>query len=361
MLKFYKNKGVSLIELMVAVGLSLTLVLSMLAFYSISSKNVIDFQSANHDQQQIRKMMNLLETDIENTGGFECAKPDDIFAFNNTNIFRVPTDIISLGNDITRKQIVFVHPVISEYQHTALGMLDFNKVPQTQLSNYQPLPITDAGCGQDQSLVYIGTTILEMMPMNNIITTNDSYGETANDIDAFVALSAVQARKDGSQNIPVNTYTPSMNDATVMFLSDEKESNQISVGRNKVDIFLGFAPEDANGTIFTYVPELDITSEADFKAGGWINPFFSNDHYNLVTNQSNDNNTPEPNLLSRTLHQASDANGLSMNTYPLKKELINQIRAIKFKFTFGAHNGIPERQLTRVIRFKNTYLMKLNQ
>ena len=364
MLKIYKNKGVSLIELIVAVGLGLTLIISMLAFYSISSRNVIDFQNANHDQQQIRKMMNLLETDIENTGGFECAKPDQIYALTDTNKFRVPTNIISLGDNLARKQIVFVHPVIAEYQHTALGMLDFNKSDPPTLQSYTPVLIKDAGCGQDQSPVYIGATVLEMLPMNAVIATDTTYGARADNIMAFVALSAAQSRRAKDSNSTEVLYTPTVNDATVMFLSDENNTNTISVGRNNVDIFLGFAPEKAGSTINTHVPDGDMT---DIKDGGWINPFPSDDNgnytdysnYNLIVDKSPaSNNTPQPNLLSQNIH--SDSDGRAINTYPLKKELIEQVRAIKFVFTFGAHGDVPERTLTRIIRFKNTHLMKLD-
>lgn len=354
MLKIYKNRGVSLIELMVAVALGLILILSMLAFYSISSQNVVDFQQANNDQQQIRKMMNLLETDIENTGGFECAAPDQVYAYaNSTNTFRSPTNIISLGDNLSRKQIVFVHPVIAEYQHTALGMLDFNKTSK-DLKSYTPILIKDAGCGQDKSSIYIGATILEMLPMNAVITTDTTYNARANDIMAFVSLSAVQSRREKNSNTTEMLYTPTMNDATVMFLSDEKNSDKISVGKNTVDIFLGFSPEGEN---LTHVPNNEMV---DIKRGGWIDPFKSDQNYNLVVNKnSGSNNTPNPELLSQTIH--SDVIGKSIKTYPLKKELIEQVRAIKFVFTFGAHNGAPERKLTRVIRFKNTHLMKIEK
>ncbi len=349
MLKTYKNKGVSLIELMVAVGLGLILILSMLAFYSISSQNVVDFQQANHDQQQIRKMMNLLETDIENTGGFECAVPDQIYALTDTNKVRVPTNIISLGDNLARKQIVFVHPVIAEYQHTALGMLDFNKSNPPALQSYTPILIKNAGCGQDQSAVHIGATVLEMLPMDAVITTDTVYGARANNIMAFVALSAAQSRRAKDSNNTEALYTPTMNDATVMFLSDENNTDTISVGRNNVDIFLGFSPEGKNQT---HVP--DNAPMSDITKGGWINPFASDANYNLVVDKSSTNNTPEPNLLSKTVHM--DQIGQNINTYPLKKELIKQVRAIKFQFTFGAHGDTPERTLTRVIRFKNTHL-----
>lgn len=360
MLKIDKNKGVSLIELMVAVGLSLTLILSMLAFYSISSKNVVDFQKANHDQQQIRKMMNLLETDIENTGGFECIPHTEIF----TNEYK-PSAIISLGDKLNRKQITFVHPVIAEYQYTALGMFKFNG---NQLDSYAPRKIDNAGCGQDKSTIYIGTTILEMLPMNNIITTDATYSTRADTTMAFVALSSAQSRRYTDNNkiktISTDIYTPNMNDATVMFLSDEENKKTISTGKNTVDIFLGFAPETPDTPSKTspmklsYIPDINMTN---IKNGGWINPFASAANYNLVTDKTNNNNTPlSPNLLNQKLHQSTDADGKNMNSYPLKKELIEQVRAIKFVFTFGAHGDAPERKLTRVIRFKNTHLMKLS-
>lgn len=373
MLKAYKNKGISLIELMVAVALGLTLILSMLAFYSVSSQNVVDFQKANHDQQQIRKMMNLLETDIENTGGFECAATDEIF---KNNI--LPRAIISLGigedtdpHKLSYKQIVFVHPIISEYQHTALGMFEYQTdssttpISLTTLTTYTPLQITDAGCGQDKSSIHVGTTVLEMLPMNNIITTDTQYSNSkkASNVNAFVALSAAQSRRDGTQNIPINTYTPNMNDATVMFLSDESGKSEISSGNNKVDIFLGFAPEksnDPNITRPTHVPNRDMDS---LDQGGWINPFESKTNFDLLTNNTDKQkylNATDARKLNEILHKNSKDGNKNIETYPLSPPAINQIRAIKFVFTFGAHGDVPERKLTRVIRFKNTHLMKLD-
>ncbi len=354
-MKTYKNKGVTLIELMVAVALGLILILSMLAFYSISSKNAADFQSANHDQQQIRKMLNLLETDIENTGGFECAEPELVYNYNNsTNTLRVPTNIISLGDKIERKQIVFVHPVIAEYQHTALGMFDFDKTSK-DLKSYTP-KLIKAGCGQDKSPVYIGSTILEMLPMNNIITTDTQYkaGAETKKVMAFVALSATQSRREKDSNDTAVLYTPNMNHATVMFLSDEENTNKISVGKNSVDMFLGFSPEGKNKT---HVPEVLIHDDNDLKSGGWINPFLSDARYDLLVDKNlGTNNTPNPELLSQSIHL--DAEGKAIKTYPLKPDLIKRVRAIKFQFTFGAFNGAPERKFTRVIRFKNTHLIK---
>lgn len=361
MLKIYKNKGVSLIELMVSVGLGLILILSMLAFYSISLQNTVDYHVVNREQQQLRKMMNLLETDIENTGGFECASPDQIYAFPKNDILRVPTNIISLGDDLVHKQVVFVHPIISEYQHTALGILDFDKNTK-HLNSYIPTLIEDAACGQDQSSIYIGATVLEMIPINNI-TTNTDYSATAQNIMAFVALSAVQSRREGGHNVIGNNdaYTPKMDDATVMFLSNPNNNPDIPFGNNTVDIFLGFSPEATKDITYTHVPDSIITTEQDLKIGGWINPFASNDNYALVVDKSVTNNTPEPNLLSKFLHSSSDNIGSQINTYPLKPTLIKQVRAIKFQFTFGAHNGSEAKTLTRVIRFKNTHLMKIGK
>lgn len=372
MLKIYKNKGVSLIELLVAVGLSLTLVLSMLAFYSISSRNVVDFQRASHDQQQIRKMMNLLEADIENTGGFECADDTSIF----TSKF-MPQAIISLGigenNDLSAQQIIFVHPIISEYQNTALGMFEFTTVsnPGT-LKSFSPRLIPDSGCGQDSSSIYIGTTILEMLPMNNIITKDATYSGTSANVKAFVALSAAQSRRNNNnQNIATNIYTPSIDDATVMFLSDENDSGEISVGKNKVDIFLGFAKEATKANkndediFYSFVPERNINpdSEGNLKLGGWINPFSNKKSFDLLTTDTSDPNGQSKTIskneavsINAILH--NDSKGKKIESYPLSPEAINQIRAIKFKFTFSAHGDVPERVLTRIIRFKNTHLMK---
>lgn len=359
MLNIYKNKGISLIELMVAVGLGLILVLSMLAFYSISSQNVVDFQQANRGQQQIRKIMNLLETDIENTGGFECAKNTDIF----TTDYK-PSAIISLGDNVDRKQIVFVHPIIDEYQHSALGQLKFNG---NKLVSYTPRIIGETeniGCGQDnKSTIYVGATILEMIPMKNIITTDSQYNAQADNVMAFVALSAVQSRREKNSDTTEVLYTPRMEHATVMFLSDEDNTQTISTGKNTVDIFLGFSPAGKGNT---HVPDTTLNNAQDLLNGngGWINPFSSDTNNSLLVNK----NSPEANLLSQTLHnQNTDKKGFDIKTYPLKgvedpkdrysnNDLIGRVRAIKFQFTFGVHGDIPERKLTRVIRFKNTHL-----
>ena len=369
MLNIHKNKGISLIELMVAVGLGLILVLSMLAFYSISSQNVVDFQQASHSQQQIRKMMNLLETDIENTGGFECATPDQVYAYTNSaNILRAPTNIISLGDDITRKQIVFAHPVIAEYKHTALGMLDFDK-SSGNLKSYTPIHIKDAGCGQDQSPIYIGTTVLEMLPMDGIITTNTEYSSRANNIMAFVALSAVQSRRANNDTTEV-LYTPTMNDATVMFLSNTQgapDDTLLPFGNNNVDILLGFS---LTGKGNTHVPDTTFDDAQNILngEGGWINPFSSQTNNRLLIDDTNQ----KANLINQALHNKNtDLQGYNINTYPLKganhiidkysnQDLVSRVRAIKFVFTFGAHDDVPERILTRVIRFKNTHLMKFD-
>lgn len=349
MLNIYKNKGISLIELMVAVGLGLILILSMLAFYSISSQNVIDFQQANSDQQQIRKMLNLLETDIENIGGFECedGRKKVFTAGLDSAEKRFPINIISLGNNPQRKQIVFVHPVINEYQHTALGMLDFDN--NSKLKSYTPKLIEEISCGQARSSIYAGSTILEMIPMDGIIYTDTQYSDSqkANNIWAFVALSAAQSRRNGTQNIPVSTYTPNMNNATVMFLSDEGNNDNMPFGKNTVDIFLGFSPEGKNQM---HVPNSEITNNEELKTGGWINPFKpQTNNYDLLVDT-----TKNTTLLSQTIH--TDDIGKLINTSPLKEDLIKQVRAIKFQFTFGSHGDIPERKLTRVIRFKNTHL-----
>lgn len=363
MLKIYKNKGVSLIELMVAVALGLVLILSMLAFYSISSKNVADFQSANHDQQKIRKMLNLIETDIENIGGFEC-KDGRQKAFTDgleSKEIRLPQNIISLGNNIQRKQIVFVHPIIDEYQHTAFGMLDFDK--NLKLKSYTPTSIKNLVCGVARSSIHVGSTILEMIPMDGIIYTDTQYSndKKANNIWAFVALSAAQSRREGGQNIPINTYTPSINDATVMFLSDNGNNNNIPFGHNTVDIFLGFSKSGKGNTDVPDTTFDDAQSLLDGR-GGWINPFSSNNNNKLLI----DDKSPNANLLSQTLHNANtDNTGFNIKTYPLKSDIQNpnsntdltgRVRAIKFKFTFGAYNGVPERKFTRIIRFKNTHL-----
>lgn len=349
MLKIYKHKGVTLIELMVAVGLGLILILSMLAFYSISSKNVLDFQKANHDQQQIRKMMNLLETDIENIGGFECEDGHNkVFSDSyklKSGEKRFPQAIISLGNVLERQQIIFVHPIIDEYRHTAFGMLTFDK--DSKLASYTPTFIENISCGSALSSIYVGSTVLEMIPMNNIITIDDKYAGTANNIRAFVALSSIQSRRDNGANVEItDKYTPTLNDATVMFLSDENNSPLLSVGKNTVNIFLGFSPTGKNQA---HVPDISMS---DTTKGGWINPFESEQNYNLLVDD-----TKSSTLFNEKIHTDG---GTQISTSPLKADLIHRVRAIKFQFTFGAHGDIPERKLTRVIRFKNTHLMSFD-
>jgi len=350
MLKIYKHKGVTLIELMVAVGLGLILILSMLAFYSISSQNVIDFQKANHDQQQIRKIMNLLETDIENIGGFECKDGHDkVFSDSyklESGEKRFPKAIISLGNDLERQQIIFVHPIIDEYRHTAFGMLTFDK--NSKLTSYTPTFIENISCGSALSSIYVGSTVLEMIPMDNIITIDNKYAQSADNIKAFVTLSSVQSRRDNNSDSTKidDNHTPTLDDATVMFLSNEGNNDNIPFGKNTVDVFLGFSPEGKNQI---HVPNSEITKKEEFKAGGWINPFkFQTNNYALLVDD-----TKSSTLLNQTIHTDD---GKLISTAPLKEDLIKQVRAIKFQFTFGAYDRIPERKLTRIIRFKNTHL-----
>lgn len=355
MLNFYKNKGISLIELMVSVGLGLILILSMLAFYSISLQNVADYHVINHEQQQLRKMMNLLETDIENTGGFECAAFSDIFIHSNQAVNRLPTNIISLGigpsNDLSRQQITFVHPIIEEYKHTALGMIDVNS-GQSNLKgviNYAPI-LVNAGCGQDaNSPIYIGTTVLEVIPVTGI-TTN--LANSADGTTAFIALSAVQSRRNDNSDITDPVYNPSVDDATVMFLSNNNNNASLPFGRNQVTISLGFAPASVNNVINTHVPSNNMTNLAN---GGWIDPFANITNYNLIVDRD-PTKTPNSNLLNRTLH--TDTNGSQLNTFPLSENAIRQIRAIKFQFQLDMGTD-RAKTVTRVIRFKNTHLMKL--
>ena len=387
MLNIYKDKGVSLIELMVAVGLGLILILSMLAFYSISLHNVTSFQVANNDQQHIRKIMNLLEANIENTGGFECAPLTSTDTTNyRAGIFsagtiatpdndsdRYPNNIISLGKDPDRKQIMFVHPIADEYQNKALGLIDINKT-NDKIARYHP-PQIQAGCGQNlQSPIFIGSTIFEIIPITGIISDiKNNKPSVGNDITAFVSLAAIQSRRDNSGNIIDNSYAPSFNDATVMFLSNNQNSPDLPFGRVDVDIFLGFSPADlpaTGGTAtntpshFTHIP--DIPNMTNLTTGGWINPFKLENgqlkNFDLLTNDS-DGKKSLTSTQARSINTAlhTDSNGKKIETYPLNKNALKQIRAIKFQFNFAAHNNRGAYTITRVIRFKNTHLMKLEK
>lgn len=355
MFKLYKNRGVSLIELMVAVGLGLVLVLSMLAYYSISQRNAVDHQRANQEQQKIRNMLNLLAKDLENTGGFECAEHDKIFE-NPKNGLRFPRDIISLGENLQNRQIMFVHPVLEEYRFKALGLFEINAT-NLDFSDYIPLRI-DAGCGQDNhSPMLIGATLLEVIPITEM-------EPSAKDITAFVSLSSTQAmRSEDSDNIAGPYYEPNMKDASVLFFSnnsnDAQQKLELPFGENTVDIFLGFSPPGRSA----YVPNQTMTS---LNSGGWINPFSPDGtNYDLLVDKD-PKKTSNPTILNTKLKSTSGA------MYPLKsvtevkdrysdQDLIGRLRAIKFQFTFGAYNGNPQRHLTRVIRFKNMHLMKLGE
>ena len=67
MLKINKNKGISLIELMVAVSLGLILIFSMLAFYGVSQNNLAAYIRENEAKRDIRRIMSLISKDVENT------------------------------------------------------------------------------------------------------------------------------------------------------------------------------------------------------------------------------------------------------------------------------------------------------
>lgn len=355
MLKLHKNKGVSLIELMVAVGLGLVLIFSMLAYYSISQQNVVDYNLANQEQQNIRKMMNLLAKDVENTGGFECAEFSNILTTDLANSTRrFPANIISLGDSNTRKQIIFAHPVTKEYLHKSLGMIDVD-ITGDRVMKYNPI-LVNAGCGQDaNSPLYIGSTIFEMVPVANISL---DLASAAADVKAFIALSSIQTRLDKADSPLATVYNPIVEDGTVLFLtnesSDAKNKENLPFGNNSVDIFLGFSkPIGADGKIITTVPDRDDNTASVLTNGGWINPFAITDRNFLIDKTEE----ASAHLLNKAIHLPGTA-GQSMKTYPLKKEALDQIRAVKFKFTFDKGTD-KERTFTRVVRFKNMHLMKL--
>lgn len=358
MLKIHKQKGVSLIELMVAVGLGLTLILSMLAFYSISSQNTIDFQNVNYEQQQIRKMLNLLETNIENTGGFECPVKET-FDINDN---KYPKNSISLGKDFVRKQIVFVHPITEEQKHTALGIMEINDT--NKFKQYSPALIA-TGCGRDKSNIYIGTTILEFLPIADITTNLNGLNDeekTAKGITAFVSLSSVQSRRNNQDKLTgevIEKYYPTMDDATVMFLSNNNANKDLPFGKNEVTIFLGFSkktPEGANAVKFTHIPKEKWTT---LDLGGWINPF-TEANFKQLTDGNKTLSEDKAKIINTLIHNDSDADGKKIETYPLSAQAMDQVRAIKFEFklNIGTDKAIT---FTRVIRFKNTHLMPLKK
>lgn len=406
MLNINKNKGVSLIELMIAVSLGLILIFSMLAFYTISQNNLATYIKENETQRNIRQMMSLISKDIENTGGFECANPTNIFK-NTTAFKRFPKNIISLGDDFQRKQIIFAHPITEEHVYKSLGMIDIQGTGSNLVAVYEPIEI-QAGCGQEaNSTVYIGTTLFENIPVLDdsmlLTSTNGNQTTIAEKISAYVAFSYVQARQEankiseataklfdreyyadtnfrhapsgstllafsatlgsnGNDSYVKPRYQPSVEDGTVLFLSNNSENQAqqqaLPFGKNEVEIFLGFSPEGR----FAHVPNRDITSlrveNNEIKGlenGGWLDPFKNSTYNSLVdkTDISDDDAT----LINQALHRK---NGKNMKTYPLKDQAIRQIRAVKFKFTLD--KGTPQqRVLTRVVRFKNTHLMRLGE
>lgn len=342
MFKLYKNNGVSLIELIVAVGLGLILILSMLAYYSISQGNTIDYQIANQEQQKLRNMLNVLARDLENTGGFECAKHDEIFE-NPRNGLRFPKDIISLGENLQNRQIMFVHPVLEEYRFKALGLFEISTI-NSSFEDYTPLRI-DAGCGQDShSSMLIGSTLLEIIPITDMEPSSQN-------VTAFVSLSSTQARRAEDSDDPFILYDPKIRDGAVLFFSNNSNSAQqkleLPFGRNTVDIYLGFSPPGN----FSHVPEQTMSS---LDAGGWIDPFSNNSNYDLLVDKSTAK-IQNPTILNTKLESTSGA------MYPLKENAIKQIRAIKFQFTFNAGDREKQQIITRVIRFKNTHLMKIDK
>lgn len=347
MFKLHKTRGVSLIELMVAVGLGLILILSMLAFYSVSQKNTIDHQVANQEQQKLRTMLNVLTRDLENTGGFECANYTDIFGPDIDGFtkghYRLPRDIISLGENLKNRQIIFVHPVLEEYRFHALGLFDIST--NDDIADYAPRRV-ESGCGQDtHSPLLIGATLLEIVPITDM-------NPTANDITAFMSLSSIHAKQseDDTDIMAGPYFNPPAKDGTVLFFSNNDPTQEISLpfGNNTVDIFLGFSPPGR----FTHIPETNPSLKFSLETGGWINPFENQENYDLLVDKSN-TKTPKPTLLNTKLDSNSGA------IYPLKPNAIKQIRAVKFQFTFNADNPNNKQVITRVIRFKNTHLMKL--
>lgn len=332
MIQLRINKGISLIELLVAVGLGLLLIFSMLAFYSISQKNSTDFHAASHEQQSLRKMMNIISKDIENTGGFECAIVDDqVFLTNH-----YPKSIVSIGSfkeeggkkTLLRKQIIFTHPIIEEYLQQSLGIF---KVGETGgFKSSKPLAIK-AGCGRDKdsSPIYVGTTILETISLDD--KTN-----------AFVALSTRST--DAIDN-------PKITDSVVLYTYPKGSEAEPK-------IFLGFSPslEENSTSLYTHIPTCTqpdpenclITSKSDFEKGGWLDPFSTNLDFLLQLTKGYTD-------INKQIHGSSDD-----RTYSLTPEAIKQIRAVKFQFKLDAGTD-KERTITRVIRFKNTHLMKLEK
>lgn len=396
MLKLYKNKGISLIELLVSMGLGLVLVFSMLAYYSISQQNVTDYAAFNREQQNLRKMMNQLSKDIENTGAFECAKHTDIFG-DSDGFDRFPQNIIAIGANRERKQIMFVHPITEEHLYKSLGMIDIKQDASGIIANYDPIEI-EAGCGQEvNSTIYIGSTLFEVIHVKNdyqIITSlnNPADNKAINDsIKAFVVLSYIQSRQekntttkaylqefnreyfdDNNKRVaPSNgntesfstafknnaispIYRPSIEDATVMMLSNESDDADqktlLPFGKNTVEIFLGFSTDQEDG----YVPQKEM---GDLKDGGWINPFASDTNYNKLVDKDK-TSVNEAKLLNIALHKNPDSDD---EIYPLSETAAKQVRAVKFQFTFNDGDVDTQYRITRTIRLKSAHLKSLDQ
>lgn len=347
MLKQYKNKGVTLIELMVSVSLGLILIFSMLAYYSVSQNNLIAHNIANKEQQQLRILMSLLAKDVENTGAFECASDDDIFK-SESGLNRFPTDIISLGNKPNRKQIIFAHPVTEEYYYNSLGIIDIDN--SGNYSSFAPLHVLKAGCAQDiETPIYIGTTIFETIPIKDV---RKGDGLNASGVTAFVYLASIQSRRndptDPNETTPAN-YNPLIEDGKVLFFSNE-QNEDLPFGKNEVTIELGLSAARRNSSIPSNNESNPIEN------GGWINPFESSgDNYELLVNK-NAISGENAKLLNALLHanETAEDGGQDMETYPLKPDILERVRAVKFTFKLG-----DGRELVRVIRFKNAHLMEL--
>lgn len=388
--KIHKNKGVSLIELMVAVSLGLILILSMLAFYSISLQNVTTHNQSTKEQQSIRTMMNLLAKDIENTAGFECADDADVYhLYNNAISLGVKAtvsykseainNIVNIETDAF-KSITFIHPINKELLYSSLGM------PSNRSINFSPI-IVNSGCGQDSSTpMYIGSTTLELFPLKDIqVATNTNATPTDQNIETLIMLSHIQARRknDNSDEIKLkdsypnkqyperdqspSPYRPIINDGTTLFLSNKNNDENLPFGKVDFNFNLGFAKEDKNAA----VPDNNIIDSSKiFTDGGWIDPYQSSENFKAIIGNVTNYPLDAAIMPIDYLHTEKDKENVQYGitdgeakryvSFPLSKQAIKRVRAIKFKLKFYEADGTTEKYtITRVVRFNNAHLINL--
>ncbi|MDC7252922.1 PilW family protein [Wohlfahrtiimonas chitiniclastica] len=357
MLKIPHSKGLSIIELMVALALGILLLFSMLAFYAVTQQNVTTHRMANQEQQQLRKLFNLLSKDLENVGAFECAKNSDIFDDN-----RFPRNVIALGDykNRDRKQFVFAHPITEAHVMDSLGIIE---ATGNQL-NYSPIKVASS-CGQDDSSLYVGATILEVIPpkdKHGIFITTQEFTSQYTD---FVILSTYQTRvskesdlvptgwkTNNAHKTVVSPYPLSIHDAVSLLLMANEKEMRLPFKQNDVKIELGFSNHQESSS----VPNIKMTS---LTTGGWLDPYENETKYNLIVDKTGNHETAKK--VNKQLHSEFAAPIKDMITYPLNKKATEQVRAIRFTFTLVNPKTNEKSTLERVIRFKNMHLNSLHK